>query len=73
MPQYFFLVRGRTGEIESDPHGKELPNVAEALFHAERKIRELRQRNEYQRPGPMMFVKDRNQQTILSVPFYQGF
>ncbi len=73
MPQYFFTVRRRTGEIDRDPHGTELPNVAEALFHAERKIRELRHQNEYQRPGPMMIVKDRNQQTVLSVPFYPGF
>jgi hypothetical protein len=73
MPQYFFMVRGRAGEIESGTNGTELPNVAEALFHAERKIRELRNRNEYQRPGPMMIVKDRNQQTVLSVPFYPGF
>jgi hypothetical protein len=73
MPQYFFMVRGGTGEIESDPCGKELPNTAEALFHAERKIRELRNRDEYRRPGPMMIVKDRNQQTVLSVPFYPGF
>ena len=73
MPQYFFVVRRRTGEMESDPHGTDLPNVAEALYYAERKIRELRHQNEYRRPGPMMIVKDRHQQTVLSVPFYPGF
>lgn len=73
MPQYFFTVRGQTGDIENDPQGTELPNVAEALLHAERKIRELRNRNAYGRPGPMMIVKDRNQRTVLSMPFYPGF
>ena len=73
MPQFFFMVRRRTGEVESDPNGTELPSVSDALFHAERKIRELRGRNEFRHPGPMMIVKDRNQQTVLSVPFYPGF
>ena len=69
MPRYFFAIRQSDGDLEEDPSGTILPNLAEALSHAERVIINLQNESSYIHPGLMMFVKDESGQTILSLPF----
>jgi hypothetical protein len=49
-----------------------LPDVATALSHAERTIRELRKESGYDDPALMMIVKDEARQTVLALPFFPG-
>ena len=72
MPRYFFAIRGRDW-VRDDPHGTNLPDVATALSHAERKIRELRKESGCTDPTLMMIVKDEAGQTVLFLPFFPGY
>ena len=47
MPRYFFTIRGRD-RVKGDRQGTSLPDIAAALSNAERKIRELRKREQVQ-------------------------
>ncbi len=70
MPRYFFTIRGRD-RFKDDPRGMTLPDVAAALSHAERKIRELRKESAYNNDTTlMMIVKDDAGHTVLSLPFF---
>jgi hypothetical protein len=69
VPRYFFKIQASDGEIEDDPHGTNLPNVAAALFYAERTIKELQSESEFDDPGMMMIVEDESRRTVLSLPF----
>jgi hypothetical protein len=71
VPRYFFTIRGQD-RVKDDPHGTNLPDVAAALSHAERTIRELRKESGYNDPALMMIVKDEARQTVLSLPFFPG-
>ncbi len=71
MPRYFFAIRGRDW-VRDDPHGTDLPDVATALSHAERTIRQLRKESGYNDPALMMVVKDEARQTVLALPFFPG-
>jgi len=70
VPRFFFIIRWSDRKIEDDPHGVDLPNIAEALSYAERTIRELQIEGEYYNEEPMIIVKDETQQTVLSLPFF---
>jgi len=59
-------------ELEDDPHGTNLPNVAAALSYAERTIKELQVENGYDDPRLMMIVEDETRQIVLSLPFVPG-
>jgi hypothetical protein len=72
VPRYFFKIRLSDGELEDDPHGTNLPNVAAALSYAECAIKELRSESGYDDPGLMMIVEDEARQTVLSLPFVPG-
>jgi hypothetical protein len=39
---YFFTIRDLDRRVKDDPHGTDLPNVADALSYAEHKISDLR-------------------------------
>ena len=41
VPRYFFNIQVPDGELEDDPHGTNLPDVAAALSYAEQTIRWL--------------------------------
>ena len=71
MPRYFFTTHGR-GQVEDDPDGVDLPDVAAARSYAENTIRELRRKSGYDDLALMMFVKDQAGQTVLSLPFFPG-
>jgi hypothetical protein len=74
MPRYFFTIHGRA-QVEDDPLGTQLPDVAAALSYAEHTIRELRKKSGYtynNDPALMMIVKDEARQTVLSLPFFPG-
>ena len=71
MPQYFFTIHGRD-QVEDDPDGTYLPDVAAALSYAEYTIRELRKKGDYNDLALMMFVTDQSGQTVLSLPFFPG-
>jgi hypothetical protein len=71
MPRYFFAIHGRA-QVEDDPVGKYLPDVAAALSYAERTIQELRKKSGYNDPALMMIVEDQTRQTVLSLPFFPG-
>ena len=71
MPQYFFAIHGRD-QVEDDPDGTYLPDVAAALSYAEHTIQELRKESGYKDDlALMMIVRDHNQ-TVLSLPFFPG-
>jgi hypothetical protein len=69
VPRYFFKTQASDGELEDDPHGMNLPNVAAALSYAERTIKELQSESGYDDPLLMMIVEDEFGQTVLSLPF----
>ena len=69
MPRYFFTIRGRDC-VRDDPHGTDLPDVATALSHAERTIRQLRKESGYN--DPALIVKDEARQMVLALPFFPG-
>ena len=74
MPRYFFSIH-RGDQVEDDPDGTYLPDVAAALSFAEYTIRELRKKSGYtynNDPALMMIVKDEGRQTVLSLPFFPG-
>jgi len=71
MPRYFFSIHGRA-QVDHDPAGTYLPDVAAALSYAEHKIQELREKSDYNDPALMMIVKDEAGQTVLSLPFCPG-
>jgi hypothetical protein len=71
VPRYFFKIVS-DGELEDDPHGTNLPNIAAALSHAERAIKELRSERGFDDPGLMMIVEDDARRTVLSLPFLPG-
>ena len=74
MPRYFFAIHGQT-EVEDDPAGTYLPDVAAALSYAECTIQELRKKSGYtynNDPALMMIVKDQVRQTVLWLPFFPG-
>jgi hypothetical protein len=71
MPRYFFTIHG-PAQVEDDPVGTYLPDVATARSHGEYTIRELRKKSGYNDPALMMIIKDEAQQTILSLPFFAG-
>ena len=71
MPRYFFVIRGGDW-VRDDPNGTNLPDVATALSHAERTIRELRKDSGYNDPALMMIVKDEARQMVLALPFFPG-
>jgi hypothetical protein len=72
VPRYYFTIRGRD-RIKDDHYGTNLPDVATALSHAERTIRELRKESGGDDPTLMMIVKDEAGQTVLSLPFFPGY
>ena len=72
MAQYFFNIQSSDMEAEDDPHGTNLPDLAAALSHAERAIKELQKHRKYRPPGPMMIVTDEAGQTVLALPFFPG-
>ena len=72
MPRYFFTIRRSGRDLKNDPSGTILPNLGAALSHAESMITTLRNGAGYTDLGLMMFVKDENGQTILSLPFVPG-
>ena len=49
--------------------GQQLPDVAAALNHAERLIRELKENGDYNDPNLMVIVRDGMKQVVLSIPF----
>jgi hypothetical protein len=71
MPRYFFTIHGRT-QVEDDPVGTYLPDVAAALSYAEYTIREQRKKSGYNDPALMMIITDEARQTVLSLPFFPG-
>ena len=71
VPRYFFTIH-RVDQVEHDPDGTYLRNVAEALSHAEYTIREQRKRSGYNDPALMMIITDEARQTVLSLPFFPG-
>jgi hypothetical protein len=71
MPRYFFTIRRRT-QIQDDPVGTFLPDVATALSHGEDTIRELRKKSGYNDPALMMIIKDEARQTVSCLPFFAG-
>ena len=72
MPRYFFTIH-RADQVENDPAGTYLPDVAAALSYAEYTIRELRKKNGYKDDlAVMMMVKDQAGETVLSLPFFPG-
>ena len=72
MPRYFFTVRKPGGEIEDDPHGVSLSNHAEILSHAERTIKELKNRRGYDQFETMLIVQDEAHRTVILLPFLPG-
>jgi len=71
MTRYFFTIHGRE-QVEDDPDGTYLPDVAAALSYAEYTIRGLRKKSGYNDLALMMFVKDGARQMVLSLPFFPG-
>jgi len=71
MPRYFFAIHGRA-QVEDDPAGTYLPDVAAALSYAEYTIREQRKKSGYNDPTLMMIIMDEARQTVLSLPFFPG-
>ena len=72
MTRYFFTIHGRE-QVEDDPDGTYLPDVAAALAYAEYTIRELRKKSGYKDDlALMMIVTDQARQTVLSLPFFPG-
>ena len=73
VPRYFFNIQVSDGELEDDPHGTDLPDVAAALSYAERTIRELKVEIGFDDPSKlMMIVVDDADQVVLSLPFAPG-
>ena len=72
MPRYFFTIRALNGDLEHDPSGKFLPDIAAALTHAERIISQLHKESGYDDPALMMLVKDETGRTVLYLPFVAG-
>jgi len=71
MPRYFFTIH-REHQVENDPDGVFLPDVAAALSYAEYTIREQRKNSGYNDPALMMMIMDEARQTVLSLPFFPG-
>ena len=71
MPRYFFTIHGRA-QVEDDPLGTYLPDVAAALSYAEYTIQELRKKSSYNDQTLMMIVEDQARQMVLSLPFFPG-
>ena len=67
--RYFFTIRDLDRMVKDDPHGTDLPNVADALFYAERSITELRHELGYDNPRPIMIVQDKDRHSVWSLPF----
>ena len=68
MPVYFFGVRESGRTVEHDYVGTDLPNVAAALAHAERKIKLLQAKDAYRNPVLIMIVEDEARRMVLSPP-----
>jgi hypothetical protein len=66
--QYFFGVR-RSDREDEDAIGTRLSDVAAALNHAERLIRELKENGGYNDPNLMVIVRDGMKKVVLSIPF----
>jgi Domain of unknown function (DUF6894) len=66
---YFFTIRDSDRRVKVDPHGIDLPNAADALSYAERRIIELRHELGYDNPQLIMMVQDEYRHTVWSVPF----
>ena len=72
MPRYFFTIHGRE-QVEDDPDGAYLPDLAAALSYADYTIQELRKKSGYKDDlALMMIVTDEARQTVLSLPFFPG-
>jgi hypothetical protein len=73
VPRYFFNIQVSDGELEDDPRGASLPDVAAALSYAEQAIRELKVEIGYDDPRkPMVIVVDDAHQVVLALPFAPG-
>jgi hypothetical protein len=66
--KYFFDVR-RSDREDEDAIGTRLSDVAAALNHAERLIRELKENGGYNDPNLMVIVRDGMKKVVLSIPF----
>jgi hypothetical protein len=66
---YFFTIRDLDGRVKDDPHGTDLPNVADALSYAEHKISDLRHELGYDNPQLIMIVEDADRHSVWSLPF----
>jgi hypothetical protein len=68
VPRYFFTVCCSEREVLADPRGTILPNIEAARLRAQRKIRMLREKNNYDDPALIMQVRDDTHRTILFLP-----
>jgi hypothetical protein len=66
---YFFTIRDLDRSVKDDPHGTDLPNVADALSYAEHKISDLRHELDYDNPRLIMIVEDEDRHSVWSLPF----
>ena len=66
---YFFTIRDFYRRVRDDPHGTDLPNVADALSYAEHKISDLRHEPGYDNPQLIMIVQDEDRHAVWSLPF----
>ena len=69
MSLYFFTIRVSDRRVKDDPHGTNLPNDADALSYAERKITELRHEPRYDNPQLIMIVQGADRHLVWSLPF----
>jgi hypothetical protein len=71
VPQYFFTIH-RWDQVEDEPDGTYLPDVAAALSYAEHTIQELRKESGYKDDLALTMIVTDHNQTLLSLPFFPG-
>ena len=68
MPRYFFALYGPDDEIISDPTGTILADKFQAIAHAKRIVRELKDGGGYD-AGWALVVTDDDGDEVASLPF----
>jgi hypothetical protein len=68
MPEYLFAVR-RSDQEHQDERATALDDIAAALDHACRMVRELRANGGYDDPDLQVTVRNEMRQIVLSIPF----
>ena len=69
--RYFFIVQLSDMEVD-DPRGTILPNDADAVAHAERLIRTIKEDEGIAEPSMLMIVRREAYGTVATMPFFPG-